>query len=120
MIQRSIIENVKIKLSVGGPITRPNLVNFDATFGSKDIRDYNRRREIKSNIPVNPRNIKRKKMGKSRKLDKDIYKCRYAVERFFSWIEGYKKLSKRYERLENSYFGLVTLACSLMPGRVFG
>ena len=120
MIQSSIIENVKIKLPVGGPITRPNLVNFDAVFGFKDIRDYNRRRGIKSNIPVNPRNIKRKKRGRSRKLDKDIYKCRYTVERFFSWIEGYKKISKRYERLENSYFGLVTLACSLMPGRILG
>lgn len=26
----------------------------------------------------------------------------------------------RYERLENSYFGLITLACSLMLGRVLG
>ena len=77
-------------------------------------------KRVKSNIPVNPRSIKRKKRGKSRNLDRDIYKRRYAVERFFSWIEGYKKISKRYERLENSYFGLITLACSLMPGRVLG
>jgi hypothetical protein len=86
MIQSSIIENVKIKLPVGAPIIRPNLVNFDAAFDSKDISDYNRRGGIKSNIPVNPR----------------IYKCRHAVERSFSWIKGYKKISTRYERLENS------------------
>lgn len=40
--------------------------------------------------------------------------------RFFSWIEGYKKISARYERLKNSYLGLINLACSLMLGRVLG
>ena len=43
MVQGSIIGNVKIKLPVGAPITRPNLVNWDATFNSKDIRGYNNR-----------------------------------------------------------------------------
>ena len=47
----SIIEKVKMKLPVGAPITRPGLVNGNTTFDSKEIRDYNRRRGIKSNIP---------------------------------------------------------------------
>lgn len=115
-----IIENVKVKLPVGTPITRPHLVNADTAFDSKDIRDYNRRRGIKSNIPVNPRNTKKKKRGRPRKLNKDIYKQRYVVERFFSWIEGFKKISPRYERLEYSYHGLVTLACNLMLWKVLG
>jgi len=115
-----IIWNVKIKLPMGAPITRPNLVNCDSSFDYKDIRGYNRRKGIKSNIPVNPRNTKSGKRGRPRNLDDDIYKRRYAVKRFFSWIEGYKKISTRYERLENSYFGLITLACSLMLGWVLG
>lgn len=115
-----IIENVKVKLPVGAPITRPRLINADAAFDSKDIRDYNRRRGIKSNIPVNPRNTKKKKRGRPRKFDKDIYKQRYVVERFFSWIEGFKKVSPRFERLEYSYHGLVTLACNLMLWKVLG
>lgn len=115
-----IIENVKVKLPVGAPITRPRLINADTAFDSKDIRDYNRRRGIKSNIPVNPRNTKKKKRGRPRKLNKDIYKKRYVVERFFSWIEGFKKISPRYERLEYSYHGLVTLACNLMLWKVLG
>ena len=56
-----IIENVKIKLTVGAPITRPRLINADAAFDSKEIRNYNRGRGIKSNIPVNPRNTKKKR-----------------------------------------------------------
>jgi transposase len=109
-----------ILIPVGAPITRPHLINADAAFDSKDIRDYNRKRGIKSNIPVNPRNTKKKKRGRPRKLDKDIYKQRYVVERFFSWIEGFKKVSPRYERLEYSYHGIVTLACNLMLWRVLG
>jgi len=80
------IENVRIIIPVGAPITRPELVNGDADYDSKEIRNYNRRREIKSNIPVNRRNRKKIKRGRPRKLDKAIYKARNAVERFFSWI----------------------------------
>jgi transposase len=42
------------------------------------------------------------------------------IERFFSWIEAYRKIYPRYERLENSYLGLVTLACTMMIFRVLG
>jgi transposase len=109
-----------IKLPRGAPITRPKLVNADAAYDSTDIREYNRKRGIKSNIPVNPRNCKKKKRGRPKKLDKDIYKGRSAVERFFSWIEAYKKILPRYERLEDSYLGLVTLSSIVMLWRVLG
>jgi transposase len=115
-----IIENVRIKLPLGAPVTRPHLINADAAFDSKKIREHNKRRGIKSNIPVNPRNSKKSKRGRPRKLDKDTYKERYVVERLFSWIEGFKKICPRYERLERSYAGLVTLACSMMIWRVLG
>lgn len=96
------------------------MVNADAAYDSNDIREYNRKRGIKSNIPVNPRNSKKKKRGRPKKLDKDIYKGRSAVEMFFSWIEAYKKILPRYERLEYSYLGLVTLSSIMMLCRVLG
>lgn len=114
------IENVRIALPIGAPLTRPKLINADAAYDSKYIRNYNRGRGIKSNIPVNRRNRKKAKKGRPIKLDKEIYKARNAVERFFSWIEGFKKISPRHERLESSYLGLVTLSCSLMLWRVLG
>ncbi len=114
------IDKVKLKLPVGTPITRPKLVNADAAYDTKAIRDYNKKRGIKSNIPVNKRNRKKKKIGRPIKLDKGIYKSRSAVERFFSWIEADKKILPRYERLEYSYLGLVTLSCALMLWRVLG
>lgn len=73
-IYYSIIPKIKIKLPVGAPITRPGLVNGDTAFDSKEIRDYNRRWGIKSNIPTNSRNTKREKRGRPRKLDREIYR----------------------------------------------
>lgn len=114
------IDKLKIKLSVGAPLTRPKLVNADAAYDTKAIREYNKKRGIKSNIPVNRRNRKKKKIGRPIKLDKGIYKGRSAVERFFSWIEANKKILPRYERLEESYLGIVTLSCIMVLWRVLG
>jgi len=38
-------------------------------------------------------------------------------ERFFSWIEAFKKIAPRYE---HSFMGLIHLACSVMIGRILG
>ncbi len=108
----------KIKLDVGRPITRPKMINADKAYDSKEIRDYNRNRGIISNIPVNKRNRKNPKIGRPFRLNKEEYACRNVVERFFSWIEAFKKIYPRHERLEQSYLGLVLLACSLMLWRV--
>ncbi len=53
-------------------------------------------------------------------FDPELYKKRSAVERFFSWIEAFKKIVPRYERYEHSFMGLIHLACSVMIGRILG
>ncbi len=73
---------MKIKLYVIPPITRPKFVNADAAYDTNAIRRYNKNRGIKTNIPVNIRNRKEKKVGRPKKLDKIIYKGRSAIERF--------------------------------------
>ncbi len=112
------ILNIKIKTDVGRPITRPKLINADKVYDSKEIRDYNRSRGIISNLPVNKRNRKNPKIGRPFRLNKEEYAERSVIERFFSWIEAFKKVYPRHERLEKSYLGLVQLACSLMLWRV--
>ena len=66
----------------------------------------NRKRRIKSIIPVNKRNRKKKKKGRPIKVDKQEYKKKSIVERFFSWIESCKKVLPRYEIKEESYLEL--------------
>ena len=96
------------------------MVNVDRAFDSKDIRDYNRRRDIKSNIPVNPRNTKRKKRGRPRKFDREVYRGRNIVGKSFSWIKDYRKPLPRYERSESSQLGLATLFCIMVLWSVLG
>lgn len=47
---------------------------------------------IKFSIPINKRNQTKKKSKRPIKVDYDEYKNKSAIERFFSWIESYKKV----------------------------
>jgi transposase len=99
---------------------RPRIISADAAYDAREIRQYNRKRGIKSNIPVNRRSRKQPKRGRPFWFDLELYKKRSAVERFFSWIEAFKKIVPRYERYEHSFMGLIHLACSVMIARVLG
>ena len=98
----------------------PTIISADAAYDAREIRQYNRNRGIKSNIPVNQRSRKQPKRGRPFWFDPELYKKRSAVERFFSWIEAFKKITPRYERYEHSFMGLIHLACSVMIGRILG
>ncbi len=112
------ILGIRIRSDSGRPITRPRMINADKAYDSEKIRNYNRNRGIITNIPVNKRNRKSPKIGRPFRLNKEEYAGRSVIERFFSWIEAFRKIYPRYERSETSYIGLVLLACSLILWRV--
>ncbi len=114
------MEDFKIKRETGRPITRPETINCDCAYDSEEIRSYNRRRGIKSNIPVNERNRKYKKRGRLKRFKKPDYKFRRSVERAFAWLTSFKRLALRYEIKEKSFIGLIHLASSLILWRVLG
>jgi transposase len=99
---------------------RPIIISADAAYDAREIRQYNRKRGIKSNIPINRRYRKQPKRGRPVWFDPELYKKRSAVERFFSWIEAFKKIVPRYERYKRSFMGLIHLACGVMVGRILG
>ena len=78
------------------------------------------KRGIKSNIPVNKRNRKKKKIGRPIKVDQEEFKKKSIVERFFSWIESCKKVFPRYEIKEESYLGVVMVAAIIRLHEVLG
>jgi len=98
----------------------PSIISADAAYDAREIRQYNRKRGIKSNLLVNRRARRHPKRGRPFWFDPELYKKRSAVERFFSWIEAFKKIVPRYERYEHSFLGLIRLACSVMIGRILG
>jgi transposase len=120
MIYHPTLMAFRIQRPIGRPITRPKEILADAAYDSIAIRKTNRRRGIKTMIPVNRRNRRRSKRGRAYRFDPEIYRYRGAVERFFSWIKAFRKISPRYERLEESFRGLVIIACVLILWRVLG
>ena len=98
----------------------PAIISTDAAYDAREIRQYNQKRGIKTNTPVNKRSRKHPKRGRPIQFDPELYKKRSAIERFFSWIEAFKKIVPRYERYEHSFLGLIYLACVVMIGRILG
>lgn len=74
------LKNFKIRRHVGRPVNRPSKMTADGMYDTSKIRKYNRRRGIKSNIPVNKRNRKKKKRGRPIKVDQEEYKKKSAIE----------------------------------------
>jgi len=55
---------------------------------------------IKSNIPVNIRNQKKKRRGRPTRFNPESYAKRTSIERFFAWLKmGFRRLASRYEWL---------------------
>ncbi len=69
---------------------------------------------------VNKRNRKKKKRGRPIKVDKEEFKKKSIVERFFSWIESCKKVFPIYEIKEESYLGVVMIAAIIRLQEVSG
>ncbi|WP_165394840.1 transposase [Methanofollis fontis] len=95
-------------------------ITADAAYDTLEIRTYNNQNGIQTNIPINKRNTKDPENRRAEQFDLDLYKKRGAVERFFSWIEAFKKIVPRHERKEGSFIGLVLFACGIMIYRVLG
>ena len=82
---------------IPGVLDRPAIISADAAYDTREIRQYNRKRGIKTNIPVNKRSRKQPKRGRPIRFDPELYKKRSVIERFFSGIEAFKKIVPRYE-----------------------
>ncbi len=69
-----IMNGFEIKISYGEAITKPEVIIADSSFDTKDIREYNQERGIRSIIPVNVRNTKKMKLERTLNLIKSFLK----------------------------------------------
>lgn len=49
-----------------------------------------------------------------RSFDRQIYKSRNLIERFFCRIEQFRRIATRYDKLAKSFLPFVPLACSIV------
>jgi transposase len=100
------------------PRKRPKAVYADTKYATPLNRIYLDGKHVRSQIPDPPAKTK-KRPGRLRPFDKETYHgVRYNVERFFGWLENYRKITVRYERTSRVYLALIYLACILILWRV--
>jgi transposase len=93
--------------------TRPGELVADKGFDSKAFRQELRGRGIKPCIPY--REWKNsKKVRKGRKPDLSDYRERWHVERTFAWIQNFRRLLTRFDRLKMMYLAFLYLAAIMI------
>lgn len=114
-----LMESISIQTGEGGrPRKRPKTIYADTKYATPLNRFYLDKKHVRSQIP-DPPNKTRKRPGRPRILDRAAYHgIRYNVERFFGWLENYKKIAVRYERTPKVFLALIYLARILILWRV--
>jgi len=83
-------------------------LNADAAFDSKDFRNFSEQKGIIPNFDRNKRNSKN--IDYQYLKDEEVYKERFVVERANAWIDAYKALMIRFEKLKNTWEALLYMA----------
>jgi transposase len=81
-------------------VVENSILNADKGFDANKLRRACRRRKITPNIKENLRNRKKKKRGRKRYFDEDIYKKRFVNERAFAWLDSFRTLLVRFDKLD--------------------
>ena len=71
------------------------------------------------NMKENPRNRKRTKCGRKRLFNEAIHALRARVERTLAWEDKFKRLLRRFERIQQRHYGMKLMAYTLINLRAF-
>jgi transposase len=105
------LASIRIPGKRGRPKKRFGELVADRAYHSQEFRRFLRKRGIKVTIPVK-KNTKKKK-GRPMALG-DGYKQRWKIERCFAWLDNYRRLIVRHERLIQHYKAFCYLALILL------
>jgi hypothetical protein len=81
----------KANIPVGGLF-----LNADAGFDSKDFRKSCEQKEINANICFNKRNGN---VDRDEYFEQELYKQRYAVVRANAWLDSFRSLLNRFDKV---------------------
>jgi transposase len=93
--------------------TRPHQLTADRGYDSRKFRQYLHRRGIRHCIPPikHTGRFKRKRLPR---YDPKAYARRWIVERSNAWLQNYRRIVVRQDRLLSTYHGFVLLACIMI------
>jgi transposase len=95
------------------PRTRPKRVYADTKYNTPLVMMYLAGRGIAARIKE--RADRKKRPGRPRVFDNKTYTLvRSSIERFFAWLESFRRIQTRYERLSSTYLGFLQLGCVMI------
>jgi transposase len=105
----ALLERGAVARRRGRPRVRPDRVAGDKGYTGRRIRAYLRRRGIGAVIP---RQAKEPRRGV--RFDRAAYRERNRVARTINRLKQHRALATRYEKLEETFHALLTLAAILL------
>jgi len=111
-LAQTTLETIRVTTR-GRPRTRPKRLTADRGYDSRAFRAYLRGRGIAHAIPPIRRRGKRR-AGRPLHADPERYKKRWIVERSNAWLQNYRRVLVRHERLLVTYRAFVLLACMMI------
>lgn len=112
-----LIEETLAKISVtragqaGRPRQKPDRFIADKAYDSNALRERLAERGIEPIIPARSNNPNATHQD-GRPLRR--YKRRWKVERTFAWLQNFRRITVRWERLDSMYGAFVHLACAFI------
>ena len=91
-----------------------SMQNMDKGFDSKPLRRAIQRRKMMPNVKENTRNRKTVKRGRKRFFNPQVYKERFVNERCFAWIDSFRTLLVRFDKLDKHWMNWHYLAFALI------
>ncbi|GGW55221.1 transposase [Streptomyces albaduncus] len=114
-----VLNQMRVRLPVGRPRTRPDAVAGDKAYSSRANRAHLRKRRIRAVIPEKKDQLaNRKKKGSQggRPVDfgAELYKERNTVERLINKMKAWRDIATRYDKSPDSYLAGLHLRASMI------
>ena len=107
------LESIQVPRRNGRARCRPRALAADRGYDSRKFREYLHRRGIRHSIPqcrVKP-GLQRRYRARTHQ---EISAHRWKVERFFAWLNGFRRLGIRFERYSEIYLGFLYFAAIII------
>jgi transposase len=105
----ALLERGAVARPRGRPRLRPDRVAGDKGYTGRPVRHYLRRRGIRAVIPRRATESRR-----GVRFDREAYRERNVVERTINRLKQHRAIATRYEKLQETYHALLTIACILL------
>ena len=99
-------------IQIGCLRRRPHGLAADKGYDSRGFRKYLSMRGIRHSIPE--RKKAKRRPGRPPAYHRDLSSNRWKVERFFAWLDNFRRLATRFERLCMMHLGFIQLACVMI------